>query len=153
MQLHLKDLVEFTGGQVRLASMPPLAGELTPIDRILLKASSIEPGDVFWCLGASRCDIELAFFRGAIGVVSTNRAAHPWPGRFVLVVNDSVSALESLVEGLSHQLILADGQEFAPEAPELKVLQLCAAQRADISPPTCDRSVRSRQANCRRQAA
>jgi hypothetical protein len=139
MQLHLKDLVEFTGGQVRLASMPPLAGELTPIDRILLKASSIEPGDVFWCLGASRCDIELAFFRGAIGVVSTNRAAHPWPGRFV--------------EGLSHQLILADGQEFAPEAPELKVLQLCAAQRADISPPTCDRSVRSRQANCRRQAA
>jgi hypothetical protein len=153
MQLYLQDLAEFTGGEVRLASMPPLAGELTPIDRILLKPSAIEPGDVFWCLAADRCDIELAFFRGAIGVVCTNRAANPWPGRFVLLVNDAVAALESLVEGLSQQLAPTGGEVFGQEASELKVLQLCAASRADISPPTCGRLAMERRANCRRHAA
>jgi len=153
MQLHLQDLVEFTGGELRLASMPPLAGELTPIDRILLKPSAIEPGDVFWCLVASRCDVELAFFRGAIGVVCATRGANPWPGRFVLLVDDPISALQSFVDGLTQQLALGNQKLFSLDASELKDLQLCAAHRADISPPTCERSTRSRQANCRRQAA
>jgi len=153
MKLCLQDLADWTGGEVKFASMPPLAGELTPIERILLKPVTIEPGDLFWCLAANHCDVELAFFRGAIGVVCTNRTVNPWPGRFVLLVADPISALQSLVEGLAQQLSLGGEEVFALEASELKDLQLCAAQRAVISPPTCERSTRSRQANCRRQAA
>jgi len=153
MKICLQDLVELTGGEVKFASMPPLAGELTPINRILLKPSAIEPGDVFWCLTANRCDVELAFFRGAIGVVCTDRAANPWPGRFVLLVDDPIAALQSLVEGLAEQLSLGAAKVFAPEPSELKVLQLYASQRADNSSPTCERSLRSRQVKCRRQAA
>ena len=153
MKLCLHDLAELTHGEVKFASMPPLAGDLTPINRILLKPTAIEPGDLFWCLAASRCDVELAFFRGAIGVVCTDRAANPWPGRFVLLVDDSIAALQSFVEGLARQLSVPAEEEFVLEPSELKVLQLCADDRADISPPTCERSTRSRQANCRRQSA
>jgi hypothetical protein len=152
MHLCLQDLAELTGGEVKFASMPPLAGDLTPIDRILLTLTAIEPSDLFWCLAANRCDVELAFFRGAVGVVCAHRAANPWPGRFVLLVDDPFSALQSLVEALARQLSLPAEQEFLLDSPELKVLQLCAAPRADNSPPTCERSLRSRQVKCRRQA-
>jgi len=151
MKICLQDLVELTRGEVKFASMPPLAGELTPIDRILLKPSAIEPGDVLWCLTANRCDVELAFFRGAIGVVCTDRAANPWPGRFVLLVDDPVSALQSLVEGLAEQLSPATEEEFAPEPSELKVLQLSADHRADNSPPVQSRC-RLVKAKCRTAA-
>jgi hypothetical protein len=144
MNLCLQDLAESTGGEVKFASMPPLAGELTPIDRIRLKPTAIEPGDLYWCLAANRCDVELAFFRGAIGVVCTDRSANPWPGRFVLLVADPVAALQSLVDGLARQLSLPAEEEsgcekFALESPELKVLQLCTAPRADNSPPVQSR--------------
>ncbi|HEY2415546.1 MAG TPA: hypothetical protein VGI40_25110, partial [Pirellulaceae bacterium] len=149
-------LAEWTGGEIKFASMPPLAGDLTPISRILLKPTAIESGDLFWCLAANRCDGELAFFRGAIGVVCTDRTANPWPGRFVLLVTDPVAALQSLVEGLARQLSLPAEEElgrekFALESPELKVLQLCAAPRADNSPPVQSRC-RSTISKCRTAA-
>ena len=151
MNLCLQDLAELTGGEIKFASMPPLAGELTPIDRILLKPTTIEPGDLFWCLAANRCDIEQAFFRGAIGVVCTNRAANPWPGRFVLLVNDPFQALQSLVEGLAEQLALATEEVFRPDRSELKVLQLCANHRADNSQPV-QTTCRPVKAKCRSAA-
>ena len=153
MKLCLQDLADLTSGEIRLAAMPPLAGELTPIGRILLKAASIEPGDVFWRLSTMPGDIELAFLRGALGVVSSLPAPNPWPGRFVLIVNDPVAALHSLVEALSQRLILQRGELFVSQASELKVLQLCANQRSDISPPTCGQAAKGRKAKCRRQAA
>src|SRR6478735_1646161 len=112
MKLCLQDLVELTGGELKLAVMPPLEGELTPIERIMLKPDSIESGDLFWCLAAERCDIELAFLRGAAGVVCSNWTVEPWPGRFVLVVDDTIAALEAAVEGLSEQLNFSAEEEF-----------------------------------------
>src|SRR4051812_41126433 len=126
MNICLQDLAELTLGEVKFASMPPLAGDLTQIDRILLRPSAIQPGDLFWSLAANRADIELAFFRGASGVVCTTPAANPWPGRFVLLVDDALAALQSLVEGLARQLNLPDDELFGDECSELKVLQLCA---------------------------
>jgi hypothetical protein len=154
MKLCLQDLIEWTGGEVKLAVMPPLDGELTPIERILLRASAIGSGDVFWCLAANRCDIELAFLRGAIGVVCANRTAEPWPGRFVLLVDDPVAGLQSMVEAFSGQLSFLAEQEKSQQASELKDLQLCAAVVADISPPSCDRVTNLRRSKpCRRHAA
>jgi len=154
MNLCLQDLVELTGGELKLAAMPPRDGELTTIQRIILQPASIETGDVFWCLAANRCDIEHAFLRGAVGVVCSNRNVEPWPGRFVLIVDDTIAALEQTVAGLSEQLSFLADEEFLPNASELKVLQLCAAQGADIPSPTCDRVVKGRRPkSCRRQAA
>ena len=154
MKLCLQDLVDLTGGELKLAVMPPLDGELTPIERIMLRPDSIESGDLFWCLAAQRCDIELAFLRGASGVVCTNSTIEPWPGRFVLVVDDTIAALEQAVDGLSAQLNFGADKEFCDNAPELKVLQLCATHVADISPPICGLSVRDRSAkSCQRHAA
>src|SRR6478736_1003809 len=126
MKLCLQDLVELTGGELKLAVMPPLAGELTPIERIMLRPDSVETGDLFWCLAADRCDIELAFLRGAIGIVCSNWTVEPWPGRFVLVVDDTIAALQQTVEGISEQLAFQHAEEFHHNSAELKDLQLCA---------------------------
>ena len=154
MKLCLQDLLEMTGGELKLAAMPPLEGELTPIQRIVLQPRSIEAGDVFWCLAAERCDIELAFLRGAVGVVCANWTVEPWPGRFVLIVDDTVAALEQTVAGLSIQIGLRTDEEILGKSSELKVLQLCGARPFSISPPTCGRSARDRWSkSCRRHAA
>ena len=154
MKLCLQDLIELTRGELKLAAMPPLEGELTPIERIMLRPDSIESGDLSWCLAAERCDIELAFLRGAVGVVCSNWTVEPWPGRFVLVVDDTIAALEQTVEGISEQLAFQATEEFSHHPAELKDLQLCATRATDIPSPTCGRLVRGRWAKpCQRHAA
>lgn len=149
MNLCLYDLAELTVGELRLAAMPPCDGELTPIRRIVLSAEAASAGAVFWCFDRSACNVELAFLRGSLGVVAAGGPIEPWPGRFSLQVDDPVAALRRLVEGLS----AARKQSFEVRR-ELKVLQLCAAGVADISPPTCGQSAKGHLARrCRRQAA
>ena len=149
MNLCLFDLARLTGGALRLAAMPPRDGELTWIRRIVLSAEAASPGTVFWCFDRQGCDIELAFLRGALGVVAGGSPIEPWPGRFSLQVNDSVASLRELIEGL-----LTRDEQSCEEPSELKVLQLCAAGVADISPPTCGRSAKGHAVRrCRRQAA
>jgi len=130
MDLCLHDLVRLTGGQLRLAAMPPRDGHLTLLQRIVLSAEAACSGDLFWCLARQSCNIELAYLRGALGVVTAGRPVEPWPGRFSLQVDDPVACLERLIEAL------AGGRQFFDDLPELKVLQLCAAGGVDIYPPT-----------------
>jgi hypothetical protein len=149
MNLCLIDLAELTGGQLQLASMPPLDGVLARIGRIVLSTASIEQGDVFWQLTYQPGNIETAFFRGALGVVFTGRRIEPWPGRFCLQVDDPIAALRLFINSVA-----SVEEQFSRCGPDLKVLQLCAASPLDIPPPTCDRSADGeRIRRCRRQAA
>jgi len=152
MNLCVVDLAELTGGQLQLAAMPPSAGELAQVERICLAADEVQPGDVFWCLGGGPCDFDLAFLRGALGVVGC-RPVEPWPGRFSLIVADPASALERLVSGLLGRTAAAEQESFA-DCSELKDLQLPGAGATAIFPPTCGQDGK-RRANqrCRRTAA
>jgi hypothetical protein len=155
MNLCLLDLVQLTGGQLRLAAMPPRDGELAALGKIVLDAAVIQPGDVFWCLACPACDVEMAFLRGAMGIVISQRSVEPWPGRFCVLVEDAVAALARVIEGMRDQ----ESEEFGVEGPELKVLQLSGESRVDIYPPTCGRVTKGQTAKgqldrrCRRRAA
>jgi hypothetical protein len=149
MILCLQDLVELTGGELRLAAMPPRDGELTQLRRIVLSAEAARTGDLFWCLARRAGEIELAYLQGAMGVVAAGPPVEPWPGRFCLEIDDPIAGLSRLIESL-----LADREQSFDSGPELKVLQLCAVVGVDISPPTCGRSAKGDlPGRCRRQAA
>jgi hypothetical protein len=168
MRPCLQDLVELTGGELRLAAMPPRDGELAGIGRIVLAAELANPGDVFWRLVQERYDLELAFLRGALGVVTAGPPIEPWPGRFLLRVDDPVASLRRLAAAVRQTFASAvqptaaapqsavptSFQKSLPDSSELKVLQLCGPRGADISPPTCERlTVSQLNRRCRRQAA
>ena len=149
MNLCILDLAELTGGRLQLASMPPLEGVLARIERIVLSHQAAGPGDVYWRLAALPGDIEMAFLRGALGIVMTGRAIEPWPGRFSLQIDDSVAALRGLLTGLA-----ASEEQFSLHPPDLKVLQLSGAGSSCIPLPTCGRSASGlTPSRCRRQAA
>jgi len=160
----LFDLAHITGGDLRLAAMPPVGGDLTPVRRIVIDPAATRPGDVLWCLADRPCDAELAFLRGALGVVASGRHIEPWPGCFSLQVVDPVAALERLVaQFIRHQMAAAHAEtdeiseaakEFVANSPELKVLQLCDSSRGDIYPLTCGQSAKGHAARrCRGRAA
>jgi hypothetical protein len=164
MQICLHDLAELTGGELRLAKMPPRDGELALIRQFVLNAEVAREGDVYWCLGRRDCAAELAFFRGALGVVVADRGIEPWPGRFCLLVDDPVVALQRLVDALicresaeewrSEPAEFPAKKETSSNLPELKGLQLCAGWGVDIYSPTCGRSANELQVRrCRRRAA
>jgi hypothetical protein len=163
MHLCLQDLAEFTGGELSLARMPPRDGELSMVRRLVLRAEDAGEGDVYWCLRRGECSAELAYFRGALGVVA-EQGVEPWPGRFSLVVDDPVAALARLVEAVirresveqwqAYRAVWEGEEETSSNQPELKVLQLCAGFRVDIYSPTCGRGANEpNERRCRRRAA
>ena len=168
MPLCLQDLVDLTGGHLRLASMPPRDGQLASIERLVLDVDLVSPGSLYWCLDDRHCAAELAWLRGAFGVV-TARSLEPWPGRFCLLVPDPLAALEMVIRAHvepdqqaqlapAHQDIFPPAHHKKPEPstslPELKGLQLCAGERVAIYSPTCGRPANERMAHrCRRRAA
>jgi hypothetical protein len=149
MSLCLLDLAQLTGGELRLAAMPPRDRDLALVRRIVLSPEAAREGDVFWCFDRRGCDAELAFLRGALAAAVAGPAIEPWPGRACLLLADPIAALAQLLNGIS-----GGCQESLASSAELKVLQLCAARRVDIPPSTCGRSAKSYSAHrCRRQAA
>ena len=96
----VRDIVEIVGGEVRLGSLPPLDGEMQPVDRIVTDCRHVRPGDVFWAAsnsGNHGADFaELAFSRGATGVVVSGRRVEPWAGKFCIQVGDTDEALRRL---------------------------------------------------------
>ncbi|MFO0869748.1 MAG: Mur ligase family protein [Pirellulales bacterium] len=101
--LCIRDLVEITGGRLRLGDMPPLGGELEPLGRVVVDCGQVQPGDVFWSLEreAGREDLpEEAFARSALGVVTSGRRVEPWAGKFAIQVDDSRAALRQLVRAV-----------------------------------------------------
>ena len=100
MFLSIHDLVQFTAGQLRLAAMPHVDGAWVQVPRIVLDSRLVERGDLFWRVEPQECDTQLAFLRGAIGIVTDGRQVEPWPGTFCLRVADAVESLERLIEAL-----------------------------------------------------
>lgn len=167
--LNVHDLVEFTGGKLSLARLPPLDGVCGAVPRVVLDSLLVERGDVFWCINPQSCDSQLAYLRGAIGVVS-GRAIEPWPGTFSLLVDDAVAALGRLVdavqalpatippdlESAALDAEFASGaalQKNSHEIEELKVLQLPAVLGIANFPHTCGQSAEGQVApRCRRAA-
>jgi hypothetical protein len=115
----------------------------------VLSAAAVCDGDVYWHVDRQAGEIELAYLRGALGVVTAGRMIEPWPGRFSLRIDDAIAGLGDVIESL-----LASREQSFDAGAELKVLQLCALGGVDISPPTCGRSAKGDlPGRCRRQAA
>lgn len=162
MFLSIHDLVRFTAGQLRLAAMPHVDGAWVQVPRIVLDSRLVERGDLFWRVEPQNCDTQLAFLRGAVGIVTDGRPVEPWPGTFCLQVTDAVASLERLIEALQAgeaaeiperflpEVAAAEaGEESFQEPPELKVLQLPARGGIANFPLTCGQLA----ARCRRRAA
>lgn len=104
MVLHLciSDLQKILGGELTLGMMPPLAGKLEPLRRVVVDSSAARPGDVYWAITGPGYDgaqmAEEAYARGALGVVVSSRHVEPWAGKFTLRVEDSNAALYMLAE-------------------------------------------------------
>src|SRR6478736_2993744 len=100
MPLTLAELRDITGGQLRLAAMPPRHGETTHVGPITTDSRRIQSDMVFWGLKGQHfdgsCFAEDALVRGAAGVVVTGRDVEPWPGRGSLRVDDCLGALWKL---------------------------------------------------------
>lgn len=102
--LSLRELHAAIGGQLALATLPPLGGCSVPLGRIVTALDQITPGDVYWDVENRRAsrdwNAEEAFFRGAQGVICSGPRPEPWAGRFTLEVADPAAALEQLVAQL-----------------------------------------------------
>jgi len=116
MFLSIHDLVQFTAGELRLAAMPPLEGGPVLVPRIVLDSRLVERGDLFWQVQPQDCDTQLAFLRGAIGIVTDGRPVEPWPGTFCLQVADSLDALQRLVDALQTGRTAEIPERFLPAA-------------------------------------
>jgi hypothetical protein len=101
-ELCLEQLAAVTEGRLRLGTMPPLAGTLEPVRRIVLDIAHVHPSDVFWQLGSRNgmalVEVQQAFCRGALGAVVEWPGIEPWAGKFVLEVRDSAAALERVLQ-------------------------------------------------------
>jgi UDP-N-acetylmuramoyl-tripeptide--D-alanyl-D-alanine ligase len=97
MVLTLNELREITGGQLRLAAMPPRHGETTHVGPIVTDSRRVQAEMVFWGLEGERfdgsCFAEDALVRGASGVVVAGRDVEPWAGRWSLRVENGLEAL------------------------------------------------------------
>ena len=146
--LCLQDLAEIFGGTVHLGRLPPLDGEWTKVGRIVFDSQRVRRGDVFWELRdlghPGPLSAEHAFLRGASGIITESLVGEPWPGKFCLVVADSVQALAQLAEYLD-----AAGNKLQ----ELKDLQLPAQIAPDITLATCGRLLPGEISRCQRRAA
>jgi UDP-N-acetylmuramyl pentapeptide synthase len=102
LDLCIDELSRVVGGETRLGLMPPLAGHLEPIRRIVVDSAMARPGDVYWALVGAGFDgartAEEAFARGALGVVTSSRPIEPWAGKFVVRVPNANQALCQLAE-------------------------------------------------------
>lgn len=132
MFLNIHDLVQFTGGHLRLASMPHVDGAWVQVPRIVLDSRLVEQGDLFWRVDPQECDTQLAYLRGAIGVVSDGRQIEPWPGTFCLQVADAIASLERLVEALQAGQTAEIPERFLPAEPAYQPADEAIAGR--ISP-------------------
>jgi UDP-N-acetylmuramyl pentapeptide synthase len=151
MPLCLAELADLVGGQIHFGPMPPLHGVCTLVGDIALDSRRVGPGDVFWRIPGlacqSVCSLQHALSCGAGGVVVGEEPVTPWPGTFVLEVDDPAEALARVIGFL-------EGNAAQPKLPELKLLQLCPPQGPDITPATLDEPAEANVATrrCRRAA-
>ncbi len=99
-QLTISDIARISGGAVKLGDLPPLGGELEPVNRIVVDSRDVRHGDLFWAMPGGEVYAEDAFSRGALGVVTSGRHVEPWAGKFSLLVDDTKWSLWQLAAAL-----------------------------------------------------
>ena len=99
--LCIAELSEIIEGSVSLGAMPPLAGLLEPIGRVVVDVREIRNRDVLWTFESRSTQtyyqVEDAYARGATGVVVVGRRIEPWAGKFCVNVADSIGAFHRLM--------------------------------------------------------
>lgn len=102
LNLSIAELHNAVGGELELGLMPPLAGKLEPIRRVVVDSAATRPGDVFWALFGEGYEgsrtAEEAFARGGLGIVTSTRQVAPWAGKFTLRVANANEALYQLAQ-------------------------------------------------------
>jgi UDP-N-acetylmuramoyl-tripeptide--D-alanyl-D-alanine ligase len=110
----IEQLAEIVGGRLRLADMPPLGGLWEPTGRVVVGLSAVREGDVLLalpdCIASNPCCADLAFSRGALGVIAAGRSIEPWAGKFSIQVDDAGWALWTLARAARQQF---DGRVIA----------------------------------------
>lgn len=95
--LSVKELATIIGGRLRLGKLPPLGGEYEPVGRVATNGRQVRIGETYWGIneaGFQGADFaEMAYSRGALGVVVSGRRVEPWAGRFSIQVDDADAAL------------------------------------------------------------
>jgi hypothetical protein len=103
-ELCLEQLADITGGLLRLGTMPPLAGGLEPVRRIVIAPDEAAVGDIFWLINESEsngiAEVQRAFLQGAAGAVTEHPGVEPWAGKFIIQVTNSPLALARVIRCL-----------------------------------------------------
>ncbi|MFP6601982.1 MAG: hypothetical protein VB862_05605 [Pirellulaceae bacterium] len=98
--LSLRDLATVTDARLYLGDLPPLGGDLETVNRIDFDLDTLAPGGLYWDLSHSSEDgfgkAEVAFLKGAAGVLVDRHHSEPWAGRYTLRVNNSQLAIRQL---------------------------------------------------------
>lgn len=107
LKISLQELIAIVDGRPRFGAMPPVAGDATPVGRIVTDSRQVKPGDVFWALvGKNHNGADFAceaYSRGAEGVVLAGRGVEPWAGCWSLEVEDASWALWQLATVVRHR--------------------------------------------------
>jgi len=112
--LSLRDLATVTDGSLHLGDLPPLGGDLETVHRIDFHLDTLAPGGLYWDLsqspGAGFGKAEVAFLKGAAGVLVDRYHSEPWAGRYTLRVKNSQLAMRQLAyflrKGAQRQTLL-----------------------------------------------
>ena len=101
-EISVGELAQIVQGRLRFADMPPLGGDMEPLERLTTDTDDVRPGDVVFLANGDRdsrpncsaiaCE---CFHRGALGVVVENEVA-VWDGRFAIQVDDMMAAVSEL---------------------------------------------------------
>ena len=95
-RFSLRRLAAAIGGELRLASLPPVDGAATLSSRIVFAPEAVQGGVIFWDLSApfsrSLRHPEEIFLSGAIGMISA-RQIEPWAGGFAIHIVDHHRAM------------------------------------------------------------
>ena len=153
--LCLRDLARIVDGNLCLGQLSPLGGDLEPVARIVTNSLQVLPGEVYRATVTQNHNVadfaDLAFSRGAAGVVVAGRNVEPWAGKFTLLVNDANQALTTLerwarqrftgklilvARGLSSREVILGAREAG-----MPLTREIACRRPDESLPILDASL------------
>lgn len=102
--LSLRDLATVVDGNLSLGDLPPLDGDQQAVGPIHFDIKRLSSGSLYWDLSASLQTgfgrPELAFLRGAAGVIVEHQHNEPWAGRYTLRVHNCQLALKQLAYSL-----------------------------------------------------
>ena len=96
LEITIGELAQLVGGELQMASMPPLGGKHEPAGRVVGRLSQVQPGDVFAAAEDVDCAVEEAYARGASGVIVERLPMVPWAGRYVIRVADAEVAWRTI---------------------------------------------------------